>query len=135
MLRNFLSLVAAVFLTAVGLAVAAPEQAAGTIDGRVLTGPTCPGPAVVTRPVCGPRPLQTSVRIYAAATGPAGGTGRLLKTVSTDRAGHFRTTLPVGTYRLVPLSAARPSTGKPQDVTVTIGSAHTVTLFVDTGLR
>jgi hypothetical protein len=133
MLRNLLSFAATVLLPAVGLAVAAPEQ--GTIDGRVLTGPTCPGPAVVTRPDCGPRPLQTSIRIYAAIAGSGSGAGKLLKTVRTDAAGHFQVALPPGTYRLVPLSAASPSTGKPQDITVTIGSAHTVTLFVDAGLR
>jgi hypothetical protein len=115
--------------------MAESDHPAGTIQGEVLTGPTCPGPAVVTRGNCAPRPLQTNIRIYVVSDARDSGTYKLLKILRTGDEGHFQVILLPGAYRLVPMSGASQSTGKPQDITVTDGSTHTIKLFVDTGLR
>ncbi len=118
-----------------GIAAALPAGAQptdGVVRGQVLMGPVCPGPRIVDRNDCAPRPAAASVNVYAAG----GGAGAApAKRVRTDAQGRFQVTLAPGQYRLVPEAVSGTATGKPREITIGPGSATDIQLLLDTGLR
>jgi hypothetical protein len=101
------------------------------IAGTVLAGPTCP----VERPEspCPDQPLADApvrIDLLSASASPV--------QTSSDSDGHFRVTLPPGTYKVTPLpfgTSGLPSPGQTAQVTVMPGQFAAVTLTYDTGIR
>jgi hypothetical protein len=127
---------ALVFAGLIGCAPAAQNPASGVVHGSVVTGPACPGPAQLGRKDCAPRPLQTTVRVFASTAQRGGAVDdKPVTTVATDRDGRFQLTLAPGTYQLMAVPPGGIATVKPQYIAVTAGSTITVELVVDTGMR
>jgi len=109
--------------------------ATGLVRGNVVLAPACPGPARLDRPECRKRPIETSVRVFGAATRGGNADDRPLTIVTTDPSGRFRIELPAGSYRLEPVSPSRIARAKPVEVTVSAGSTIDVELSIDSGMR
>jgi hypothetical protein len=111
------------------VAAAGPKQRDGIVHGTVMVAPTCPGPELLDRRNCLPRPQQATVRVLQ------GESDRPVTAITTDRSGRFRLTLPPGTYRFVPMMPGAVSIGKPREVRVAAGSSISIQLTIDTGMR
>ncbi|HEX9312776.1 MAG TPA: hypothetical protein VGA30_08145 [Actinomycetota bacterium] len=98
------------------------------VRGRVTLGPTCPVERVGSP--CPDHPVQAVV-IALRRIGDAVGN------VRTDARGEFFLPLAPGTYLIYAreLSGDNPRISKFQRVTVTDGSAATVALVIDSGIR
>jgi len=98
------------------------------VRGRVTLGPTCPVERVGSP--CPDHPVQAVV-IALRRIGDAVGN------VRTDARGAFFLPLAPGTYLIYAreLSGDNPRISKFQNVTVTNGSAATVALVIDSGIR
>ena len=109
-------------------APSAPAADSG-IEGRVVTGPTCPGPAREGAD-CPDRPYEASITILDQR-------GRPVTRLRTDATGRFRVPLAPGIYTLDPEpSGSRPYPfAKEQAVTVTAGQFTHVRITYDTGIR
>jgi hypothetical protein len=109
------------------------------IEGRIVTGPTCP----VVTPACPPaKPARGTVRIETAPASRFSAAGTPVKSVATDAGGSFATDLAPGDYLLY----AEPATPQPPTpngsttsravpVRVEAGVVSNVTLVFDTGIR
>jgi hypothetical protein len=104
---------------------------AGDVRGTVVTT-RCPGPDRIGV-TCPPLPVVTVVDVFAS---PSEGSqsARPVKSVATDRSGHFKLSLPNGRYLLKPRPPKAGMLSKPTAVTVTAGMTA-VTLRVDSGMR
>ena len=112
--------VLALVLAACGAAVPANTG----IQGTVLAGPACPGPARLDSP-CPDRPVAMTVEVVSGTAVAA--------TFTTDAAGHFSVAVSAGTYTL------RSKSGLPAlrstSVVVADGQFTEVELHADTGIR
>lgn len=110
------------------LAAAAPDSG---IRGLVLIGPTCPVEPIQPTPECGDRPFAATVEIRTATT------GRLLRTVRSNRFGRFTVGLPAGLYVLRP--RAGPGIARPlalrRSVRVLPHRFTSVRIVYDSGIR
>lgn len=103
----------------------------GEVRGRVLMGPSCPGPAKVGAPCAQPRqPVQTIVDVFTDGVSP----GTPIASASSDSSGQFQLNLPNGRYLIVPRSLRPGESGKPIEVVVT-DSVTNVVLKIDRGMR
>ncbi len=105
-----------------------PEVSGSGVRGRVTLGPTCPVERVGSP--CPDHPIEAVV-IALRRIGEAVGN------VRTDARGAFFLPLAPGTYLIYAreLSGDNPRISKFQNVTVTNGSAATVALVIDSGIR
>ncbi len=108
-------------------AYANPPTTSG-IEGKVLIGPSCPGPAAAEGSACPDKPYQTTLTIENPQ-------GELILQVPTDADGQFRILLPSGDYILHPESTGRYPSAADQNVTVTPGQFTQVTITYDSGIR
>jgi hypothetical protein len=129
MLTTILVSIVLIIGSLTSVAAAGPKQRDGIVHGTVMVAPTCPGPELLDRRNCLPRPQQATVRVLQ------GESDRPVTAITTDRSGRFRLTLPPGTYRFVPMIPGAVLIGKPREVRVTAGSTISIQLSVDTGMR
>jgi len=112
---------------------AAFDPASSGVEGRVLTGPSCP---VEGAPECRSRdgkPVRTTVDVKTAEGKFA--KPRKVTSVATDAEGRFRVDLPAGDYLLEPRSPGPSLTPTPTNAHVEAGLVTGVKLRLDTGLR
>jgi hypothetical protein len=110
-------------------AAASVSASGGGIEGRVVTGPTCPGPAL-DGGGCPDRPYRATVTVLDQR-------GQAVARVETDPAGQFRVPLAPGAYVVQPEAPGTTAypVAKEQAVTVVAGQFTRVTIRYDTGLR
>ncbi len=99
------------------------------VIGTVALGPTCPVERMPPDPNCAPRPYQTTIQIYYA------GSTTLLKSVSTDFNGRFRTELAPGNYALEAKGGQTLPRCSVFSVTVKQNSFSESDIQCDTGIR
>ena len=126
--------IAIVTIAMIGVGTAGMAHAS-EVQGKVLMGPMCPGPAQVGVE-CPSKPFATTVDILALQSDesmPA----TPVASVATDSSGNFQLTLAPGRYWFVPRQPKPEGMGasKPAEVTVAPTGVTTVTLIVDTGMR
>jgi hypothetical protein len=103
------------------------------IEGQVLVGPTCPGPAPsdpAKATQCADQPYQATIAVLDAQN-------EEVMQFESDAEGRFRTALAPGTYTLHPQTDPQsifPRSGD-QSVTVVGGQFTEVTIYFDTGIR
>lgn len=97
------------------------------ITGKVLRGPTVPGPTIVGE--SDEAPFQASFHVLA--------TNKVVARFESDENGNFKVLLPPGEYTIVPDASAPILFPKRQtrDVTVPEDGFADVTLRFDTGMR
>ena len=103
---------------------------ASGIRGLVLIGPTCPVEPIQPAPECGDRPFVAMIEIRTT-------TGRLLRTVRSNRLGRFTVGLPAGVYVLRPRAGpgiARPIAAR-RSVSVLPRRFTSVRILYDSGIR
>lgn len=112
--------------------VATGGASASGIDGRVVSGPTCPVERVPPQPGCAPRPLVASLRIRAVGS-------RARPTLVRSAAdGRFRVRLAPAEYIVQALAVDRsglPRPPAPLKVQVRKGRFAHLTVAYDTGIR
>lgn len=128
-MRARVTLIAALLASAIS---GASVALAGQVQGTVVVGPACPGPAI-KGVVCPPRPLATTVAAFAVGTDGVM-SAEPVATVSSDAAGHFTLSLRPGRYRLAPRTLNPAAIAKPAEVVVGDG-ATMVTLQIDSLMR
>jgi hypothetical protein len=107
----------------------ASAAGAGRLHGQVVAGPTCPVVTEPPQPSCNARPVAGAVLVVLDVSGHE--VGR----VTSGADGSFSLSLAPGNYRLQPQPVrGLMGTAPEQDVTVD-GSASTVTITYDTGIR
>ncbi len=110
---------------------AAPSAPAGGsgIEGQVVTGPRCPGPALGG--------TDCPDRAYQATNTVLDQQGRAVTRIRTDATGGFRVPLAPGVYTLDPEPPGPQSYpfAKEQAVSVTAGQFTQVRITYDTGIR
>jgi hypothetical protein len=100
------------------------------IGGVALAGPVCPVERVPPDPACAPRPVPGATVVIRD------GSGSEVARVATAADGSFFVELPAGEYEVQPQPAeGLMGTAAAQQVTVVDGSAATVQLDYDTGIR
>ncbi len=118
------------------IAIGATGKAlASDVQGKVLMGPMCPGPAQIGVD-CPSKPFATTVDVFTfQSDGSMPATP--VTSVATDSSGNFQFSLAPGRYWFVP-RPPKPdgiASSKPTEVTVAPTGVTTVTLSVDTGMR
>lgn len=100
------------------------------IGGRATAGPVCPVETTPPDPGCAARPVAGAALLIRD------GTGREIARVTTAADGTFFVAVPAGVYIVEPQPVeGLLGTAPPQDATVSSGSATTITLVYDTGIR
>ena len=127
-------LIATAALSASLIVAATSAVRAGDVQGSVVMGPMCPGPAQIGVD-CPPQPVATTVDIFAFRSDGAIAE-QPTASVATDGSGHFQLSLSPGRYWFVPRPPQSDgiASGKPSEVVVA-GETIAVTLNVDTGMR
>jgi hypothetical protein len=128
-MRTCVKLLAALAASAIG---GTSMALAGQVQGTVVIGPACPGPAIEGVD-CPPRPIETTVDAYAVGTDGVV-SAEPIATVSSDSTGHFTLNLRPGRYMFAPRTSNPMEVAKPAEVVVGDGTT-TVTLQVDSGMR
>ncbi|MGH2521318.1 MAG: carboxypeptidase-like regulatory domain-containing protein [Anaerolineales bacterium] len=108
-------------------APAASGASQSGIEGKVIIGPTCPGPVVAESP-CADQPYQATITVMDEKNQP-------VKQLQSDETGSFKVTLAPGTYVLHPESPGGPTQAPEQTVTVVSGQFTQVTIVYDSGIR
>jgi hypothetical protein len=122
---------ALVMIAATAIESTADVALAGDVRGKVVTT-RCPGPDRIGV-TCPALPLVTTVDVFGSPSEGAQ-SATPVKSVATDRSGHFKLWLPNGRYLLKPRPPKPGMSSKPTAVMVTAG-VTTVTLRVDSGMR
>jgi hypothetical protein len=109
-----------------------PASDGVTVRGTAVAGPTCPVERDPPDPACAERPVIGADVVVVAAD-----SGAEVARLTTDEAGSFSVTLPLGRYRIVaqpvPGLMAEPA---PIDVELVDGEVpEPVVLAYDTGIR
>jgi len=102
------------------------------IDGKVVSGPTCPVERMPPDPGCTPRPLAATLRVHPA------GKRAPVETVHSESNGRFSLRLAPGLYVVRPQSrrgSAFPRPASPRRVRVRAGRFTYITITYDTGIR
>ncbi len=102
----------------------------GTVNGKVILGPTCPVESIPPNPQCAPKPYQTSVLISKNIETPTA-----FKTISTNPSGTFSVSLAPGEYDFYIQGASPYPRCTEQLVTVSAGKTSDITINCDTGIR
>lgn len=124
--------IAAVAMIGIG---ATGTALASEVQGKVLMGPLCPGPAQIGVE-CPSKPIATTVDVFTfQSDGSMPATP--VASVATDSSGNFQLSLMPGRYWFVPRSPKPDgiASSKPTEVTVVPTGITTVTLSIDTGMR
>ena len=102
----------------------APGSSGIVVTGTVTASPSCPGPQRPDSP-CPNRPVIGAPVELAA-------NGKVVATTTTDATGHFRFSVPAGTYDITARNVGYASR---TTRTVTVTAPVDVPLVVDSGLR
>jgi hypothetical protein len=103
---------------------------AGTIEGIVTAGPTCPVASQPPDPGCADRPVPGALLLVVDVDGETAA-----EVVSGDD-GRFRVSVAPGEYTFVPQPVeGLLGTAQPQDVVVTGGAVIVLDVGYDTGIR
>lgn len=113
-------------LAGCGGTTSAAGSRSGTVQGQVLSGPSCPVERAESP--CPPHPVARATVTASAADGSRVAEAR------TDDSGLFTLTLAPGTYR-VAVSTALAAAAGGQTVTIRAGVTSHVHLMVDSGIR
>ncbi|MEO8436834.1 MAG: carboxypeptidase-like regulatory domain-containing protein [Chloroflexota bacterium] len=101
-----------------------------SIGGTATAGPVCPVEKNPPDPACAPRPVPGAVLVIRNAAGTE------LRRVTTAADGTFVVDLPAGGYVVEPQQVeGLMGTAEPQSVTVLDGTASTIQVIYDTGIR
>jgi len=99
------------------------------IQGQVLIGPTCPGPARAEPSTqCADKPFQATFTVLNQSKQP-------VTQFQTNEQGHFQIALPPGTYILQPETSSALPRAADQTVTVTKGQFTELQITFDSGIR
>ena len=98
------------------------------IQGQVLIGPMCPGPAVQAGTPCPDQLFQATMTVLDLK-------GEKVTQFQTDAEGRFRVPLDPGTYALVPESSGGIPWALQQTVTVTSEQFTPVTVTYNSGIQ
>ena len=128
-MRTRLELLAALAASAIG---GTSMALAGQVQGTLVIGPACPGPAIEGVD-CPPRPLQAVIDAFGVGTDGVM-SEEPIATVSSDSTGHFTLQLRPGRYVLAPRTSNPMEVATPTEVVVGDGTT-TVALQVDSGMR
>jgi len=102
------------------------------INGRVLVGPTCPGPTRIdSSDNCGDKPYQTVVQVVLVQ----GSERSVFTYAETDRDGRFSVALPPGNYSLQPRGGSVFPRCGVVDITVKADMVLGYELLCDSGIR
>ncbi len=107
-------------------ATSAPSALAGTVEGTVHIGPTCP--VVIEGEDCDDRPYEADLDVFDAG-------GALVMTLRSDVDGDFRATLAPGAYRLVPRLDGSLLSASEQEFVIVAGRVTRVDVPYDSGIR
>jgi hypothetical protein len=119
-------LAALVLAFAISACASGAGEPTSGISGSVTAGPTCPVETAISP--CPPGVWTGTVRATASD-----GTNYEAK---TDAQGHYRISVPPGTYAVIPIiEGPGPPSASPASVTVTADAPTTLDLQVDTGIR
>lgn len=111
------------------LNTAPTTPASGTgIQGKVLIGPACPGPARVDDTACADKPYQAEILVLDMK-------GKEIARVTSGVDGTFRFDLAPGTYVLHPFSGNPYPTAGEQEVDVLQDEYTDVQIDYDSGMR
>jgi hypothetical protein len=102
----------------------------GSVQGKVVLGPTCPVESIPPNPQCAPRPYQTSIAISRNIETP-----QSFETIKSDSSGAFSVSLSPGEYLFYAQGGSPYPRCNEQLVTVTAGQTSSVTIMCDTGIR
>lgn len=103
----------------------------GTVSGTVTTSPTCPVERIPPEPQCAPQPYAATIKIRAE------GTATVIKTIQSNTAGAFTTSLPSGSYELEAVTANGGKFPRCEKIMVVVKDSKTTTASIscDTGIR
>ena len=120
------------FSIPISFAVQATSAGLGTVQGKVILGPTCPTEKIPPDPACAPKPYQASIAISSNIENPQ---GAVLKIIASDASGTFTVSLPAGEYSFLVQSAAKYPVCTGTLVDVLAGKTSTTTINCDSGIR
>jgi hypothetical protein len=103
-----------------------PKNVGSGIEGQVIIGPNCGGPAGSTE--CADKPYQATITVLDEK-------GQETLIFQTDAEGRFKVDLAPGVYTLRPHSEGRFPMAAEQMVTVEVGQYAQIIITYDTGLR
>ena len=101
-----------------------PSASGVVVTGTVTASPSCPGPQRADSP-CPNRPVNGATVELAA-------NGKVVATTTTDATGHYRFTVPAGTYDITARNVGYASR---TTQTITVTGPVDVPLVVDSGMR
>jgi len=104
-----------------------PTPSSG-IQGNVTEGPTCPGPVPVASTQCHDRPYHATIQVLNSDR-------QMITQFQTDLNGHFKVSIPPGSYILHPLPGQPFPHAVDQTVNVNANQYTQVAIVYDTGLR
>ncbi len=114
----------------VALLLASCGPGAGSVTGVVVAGPACPSASGASAPACSPEPLAnlplTIVRVSDSA---------VVGQPTTDATGSFSVQLDAGRYRVHGAGVSGLTAPAPVFFDVSAGSATSVKVLYDTGIR